>query len=387
MKKYLWIILSFSFLWTNISCEKQSSGKYKVIRSSKYKKLIIESRKEIGFQMFSSDIQGLALAVYHHNELVWSEGMGYANKELNVPVRPDTKFRIGGVSKLFTGTLLAQMVADGEFDLKTPVRQYYPELPADKDSITFYHLASHSSGLRPPSFNESTNQGYQTMRKGISVFIEDSLLFQPGSYFYETDYGYDLIGAAIERKTGKFFHQVLKEKLVDTLKLETTEADHPIAVIENRSQCYERNLIAKTVRATTVDNRHRAASIGLLSSAVDMAALMNEFLHPTLLKEEVVKKIINPMTLTNGIQLDSGLGLYVGKDNRGHELYMASGSTKGGSAAVIAYPKMDLVVAVVCNQGDENENLLVFKIAGKFIELTEPPHTENEKEQQNKPTQ
>ncbi|OFX30851.1 MAG: hypothetical protein A2W90_17155 [Bacteroidetes bacterium GWF2_42_66] len=365
----------------SISCEKQPSDKYKIIRSSKYKKIILETRKDIGFQMFTSDIPGLSVAVYLNNELVWSEGLGYASKELNVPVRPNTKFRIGGVSKLFTGVLLARMVENGELDLKTPLRQYYPELPEDKDSVSLYHLASHSSGIRTPTFNETTNQGYQTMRKGISVFIEDSLLFQPGQFYYETDYGYDLIGAAIERKTESLFHKILKEKLTDTLKLETTEADNPIAVIENRSQCYDRNLIARTIRSTTQDNRHRAASVGLLSSAVDIATLMNEFLHPTVLKEETVKNIISPMTLTNGGQLNSGLGLYIGQDNQGRELYMSSGSTKGGSAAVIAYPKLDLVVAAACNQGQEEEGLPVFKIASKFIELLEPqPQKEQPKQ-------
>ncbi len=372
MKKYLLIVLSFSFLWMNISCEKQPSDKYKIIRSSKYKKIILESRKEIGFQMISTDIMGLSVAVYLKNQLIWSEGMGYANKELNVPVQPNTKFRIGGVSKLFTGALLAQMVENGELDLKTPICQYYPELPKDKDSISLYHLASHSSGIRTPTYEENNNQGYQTMRKGISVFIEDSLLFAPGQYYFETDYGYDLIGATIERKTGSFFYKILKKNLTDTLKLEATEVDNPITIIENRSQCYGRNLVSRTVRATTQDNRHRAASVGLLSSAVDIATLVNEYLHPTVLKEKTAKNILEPMSLNNETKLNYGLGLFIGQDNQGRELYMSSGSTNGGSASVIAYPKLDLVVAIACNQGEEQENLPVFKIASKFIDLLEP---------------
>ena len=387
MKKLLLIVVMLPFLWMTSSCEKQPVDKYKTVRLSKYKKTIIECRKDIGLQMFTSDIQGMSVAVYLNNELIWSEGFGYANKELNVPVSPATKFRIGGASKLFTGALIAQMVENGEFDLKAPMREYYPELPENKGGINLYHLLAHTSGVRTPTYNENNNQGYQTMRRGIAVFIEDSLVFAPGSYYYETDYGYDLIGAAVERKTENIFSKVLKEKLTDTLRLATTEADNPIAIIEGRSQCYDRNLISRTVRATTQDNRHRTSSVGLLSSAVDMASLMNEYLYPTVLSEKIATNITSPMLLDNGMQLNSGFGLYVGEDNRGRDLYLSSGTTKGGSAAVIAYPKLKLVVAAACNQGDEHENLPVFKIAGKFIELLEPqpkPEPQENAEEQEK---
>lgn len=372
MKKYLLIVLSFSFLWMSISCNKSSSDKYKIIRSSKYKKTILETRKEIGFQMFTSDIPGMSVAVYLHDEIIWSEGLGYANKELNVPVKPDTKFRIGGVSKLFTGALLARYIEDGELNLNTPIRQYYPELPADKDSITLYRLLSHSSGIRAPEYKEQSNQGLQTMRKGISVFIEDSLLFAPGEYTFESDFGFDLIGATLERKTENYFYKLLKEKLTDTLHFSTTEVDNPISIIENRSQTYDRNLVSRTVRATTQDNRHRASSIGLLSSAIDIASLMNEYLHPRFFKPETTKLIQKQMSLNSGVMTNYGMGMFVGQDNRGRALLMSSGSTKGGSAAVIAYPELDMVIAITCNQSNEHENLPVFAIASKFIELLEP---------------
>ena len=385
MKKYLLVVLSFSFLWMNISCKKSSSDKYKIIRSSKYKKTILECRKELGFYMFQADVPGASVAVFLNNKLIWSEGLGYANSELKVPARPDTKFRIGGVSKLFTGALLARFIEDGEIDLKTPIRNYYPELPKDKDSISMYHLVSNTSGIRPPDYKENDTQGYQTMRKGIAVFIEDSLLFNPGQYFYETDFGYDLIGATLERKTEKHFYKLLKEKLTDTLKLESTEADNPIVIINNRSQCFDRNIISRTVRATTKDNRHRAASVGLLSSSVDIASLVNEYLHPATLKEETVKMILEPMKLKNGSKLDTGIGINVIHDNQGRELYMTSGSTKGGSAAVIAYPKLDMVIAMTCNLSGEEESLPVFKVAGKFIELLEPkPETKKEEKDKTK---
>ncbi len=329
--------------------------------------------------MFQTDVPGASVAVFLNNKLIWSEGIGYANKELKVPARPDTKFRIGGVSKLFTGALLARFVKDGEFDMKTPIREYYPELPKDKDSISLYHLASHTSGIRPPNSKENSKQGYMTIRKGIAGFIEDSLLFNPGEYFYETDFGYDLIGATLERKTENYFYKLLKEKLTDTLKLESTEADNPIVIIDNRSQCFDKNFISRTVRATTQDNRHRAASVGLLSSAVDIATLVNEYLHPTILNAETVKMILEPMSLKNGMKLTSGMGINIVKDNHGRDLYMLGGSTKGGSAVVIAYPKLDMVVAMACNLTGEDQGVPVFKIAGKFIDLIEPkPETEKE---------
>lgn len=386
MKNYLLIALTFALVWSNYSCKKDS-GRYDIVRDSKYKKTIIECRKETGFYMFQADMPGLSVAVYHQDKLIWSEGLGYANKELKSPARPDTKFRIGGVSKLFTGALVAKLIEEGQLNLSTPLRDYYPELPEDKGNITLTHLFSHSAGLIAPTYQDNNNQGYQTIRNGIAVFIQDTLLFQPGEYVFETDFSYDLIGAALERKTEEHFFNIIKNKITDTLHLEATEADHPTIIIDNLSQCYDKNIVARTVRATTLDSRHRAASTGMLSSALDIASLVNEYLHPRFFKKETVDQILTPFKLNNEIQLNSGLGINIVKDNRGRDLYMLSGSCKGGSAAVIAYPKFDLVVAMACNVSSEGENLPVFNVASKFIELYEPKEINSEEDESNKNTE
>lgn len=384
MKNYWLIILIFVLALSGNSCKKDSNP-YRVIRDSKYKKAIIDSRKEVGFHMFQADMPGLSVAVFHKNKLVWSEGMGYANKELKVPASPETKFRVGGVSKLFTGALVARLVEAGQVNLTSPIQEYDAELPKDKGQLNFVQLFSQSSGLRAPTYQEDNYQGYYTIQKGIEVFINDSLLFYPGEYVNESNYNYDLLGAVLEAKTGKNFQEILKENLTDTMHLATTTTDSPITLIDNRSQCYDRSIVARTIRSFAVDNRHRAASVGLLSSALDMARLMNEYLHPVLFKEETVQKILTPFKLENGIPLTSGLGVTVVKDNLGRDLYLAMGSTKGGSASVIAYPELDFVVAIACNITGEGENLPVFKIAGHFIENFDPRKKEK-KETENAET-
>ncbi len=371
MKKLTFILLSFSFLIVSVSC-KRESAKSKNVYSSKYKQTIVDCRKELGLYLFTSDVPGMSVAVMVDNQLVWSEGLGLANVELNVPATTETKFRVGGASKLFTGALLAKMIEDGKIELNKNVKEYYPELPEDKNQITIHQLASHMSGIRPPTYEENKNGGYLTMKKGLEVFIKDSLLFSPGQYSYESDYNYDLLGVVMEEVAGDRINKLLSKNLTDTLHLDATMMDDPVANIPNRSECFERNMIARSMRSFTLDNRHRLASIGLLSSAFDLATLMNEYLFPKYLKKETVDHILEPLTFSDGAKGQFGLGPIIAMDNMGQPLWISNGTTNGGSASVIVYPNQKLVVAMACNLSNEQEGLPVFKIAEAFLKLLAP---------------
>ncbi len=371
MKKFTIILLSLSFLLCFISCKKEvdwSKNGY----LSKYKKEINDCRKKLGIYLLTNDVPGMSVAVMHNNQLIWSEGVGFANKELDVVVTPYTKFRIGGGSKLFTGALLAKLSEDGKIDLTKNVRDYIPELPEDKAQINFLHLAGQMSGIRSPSNKEFLNSGYSTVENGMSVFVNDSLFYPTGEFIYESDFNYDLLGAALEKISGERFSKLLSNKLTDTLHLSSTVADDPVFIIPDRSDCYDRTLMAQLVRAASIDNRHRMASSGLLSSSLDMATLMNEYLFPKYLKKETVDKILEPIAMNNGDPGKYGLGPIISFDTKHQPVYICFGTTMGGSSCVVAYPNQKLVIAMVCNISNEYDKLPVFEISDILLKRIAP---------------
>lgn len=378
MKGILNILLSFS-LFAFFSCNKSTINNGEIY-SKEYKKEIFESRKDLSLHILSNEVPGMSLAVAVDNEIVWSEGLGLASIELDVPTTPETKFRIGGVTKMFTAAVFAKLAEEGKIDPEKSVRDYLPELPVDKQPIKLIHLAQNTAGFRQPEPQELRYTQFANLQKGISTFTDDTLLFAPGEYCFESDLGYDLLGAAIERATNHPFSKVLSEILTDTLHLKSTVCDDPMLIIPNRSDCFERSIIARPFMASTFDNRQHVSSTGLLSSAADIVLLMNEYLTPKYFKPETIQKIITPVKLNNGTTVGSGMGISLIKDNMGNILYIANGSTVGGSATVFVNPEYKLVIALITNISDEQNGLPILKVAETFLRKIAPERFKSKSE-------
>ena len=117
-----------------------------------------------------------------HGQVVIKKGYGLANMEWNIPNAPDTKFRLGSVTKQFTATLILQLVEQGKIDLHAPVTRYLPDYPARTgDKITIHNLLNHTSGIpgytETPGFGEKMRDSYKPvdfikMFSGLDLFFE-----------------------------------------------------------------------------------------------------------------------------------------------------------------------------------------------------------------------
>ena len=91
---------------------------------------------------------GVAMAIIHNGEIIYERGYGMANLEHNVPIAPETVFRIGSTSKQFTAACIAILSLQGKLSLDDDIRKYLPELSAYDKPITIRHLVHHTSGIR-----------------------------------------------------------------------------------------------------------------------------------------------------------------------------------------------------------------------------------------------
>ncbi|HIF21800.1 MAG TPA: class A beta-lactamase-related serine hydrolase, partial [Gemmatimonadetes bacterium] len=95
-----------------------------------------------------SPVPGCALGVVRDGELVYGRGYGMANLEHGIPITTKSVFRIGSVSKQFTGAVVAIAAMDGHLSLEDPLRKWIPELPDYGQPLTIRHALNHTSGLR-----------------------------------------------------------------------------------------------------------------------------------------------------------------------------------------------------------------------------------------------
>jgi CubicO group peptidase (beta-lactamase class C family) len=183
--------------------------------------------------------------VAESGKVIYKKGYGLANMEWNIPNTPDTKFRLGSVTKQFTAFLIMQLVDQGKLKVNEKVTTYLPDYPkATGDKITVHHLLTHTSGIPNytsfPKFFEMESRNPYSPEAFVKKFSDMPLDFEPGSKFSYSNSGYFLLGAIIEKITGKPYATVLQEAILTPAQLKDTGYDMPGPILPKRAAAYEK---------------------------------------------------------------------------------------------------------------------------------------------------
>jgi CubicO group peptidase (beta-lactamase class C family) len=187
-----------------------------------------------------------SILVADAGKVIYKKGFGMANMEWNIPNQPDTKHRLGSVTKQFTSMLILQLVEQGKLKLDAPITTYLPDYPkASGDKITIHHLLTHTSGIPNytsfPNFVKELSINPYSPEAFVKKFADLPLEFTPGEKFAYSNSGYFLLGYIIEQVSGKTYEQVLQDNILTPLKMNNTGFDHHETILKNRASGYEKN--------------------------------------------------------------------------------------------------------------------------------------------------
>lgn len=355
------------------NCSKQDD---KLYYDQNYTNEIKVGREDFAFYMARNYIPGANVAIAKDGKLIYSEGLGYASKDLDVPATRKTKFRIGEATEIFTALAYQRLVEDGILSPDSTVQHYYPEFPKKEYPVTIDNLVNHTSGIRAPYENEKTDRGlHKNLINGLNMFKDEPLVSEPNVYVVPSMFNYNLLGVVMEKATGKKFKNLMHELVIDTLHLNNTELDNPYITIKNRSNFFETNIISQVTNGLSCDLRFRAPDQGLLSNAEDLVKLGNALLESDYVTEAMRKRLFNKEMLDSGFPSQFSDGWFISETKAGDLYYARSGSIMGGGAAVLIYPDKKLVIAVAVNVTSEIDNIPIFKLADPFF-----PELESKKE-------
>jgi CubicO group peptidase (beta-lactamase class C family) len=186
-----------------------------------------------------------SVLVADNGKVVYQKGLGLANMEWNIPNAPDTKFRLGSITKQFTSTLILQLVEQGKIKLDGKLIDYLPDYRKDTGTkVTIHNLLSHTSGIPSytslPGFFQNVSRNPFTVDDFIKKYASGDLEFEPGTKFVYDNSGYFLLGAIIEKVTGKPYEQVLKENIFDPIGMKNSGYDHWGTILNKRATGYSR---------------------------------------------------------------------------------------------------------------------------------------------------
>jgi CubicO group peptidase (beta-lactamase class C family) len=307
----------------------------------------IARAREIIQTEWASKVPGLAVAAAVDGAMVWSEAFGYADLENQTAVMPETRFRVGSVSKPLTAAGLALLVERGALDLDAPVQKYIPDFPLKDGVITTRRLAGHLTGIRNYRGREViSNQAYPDLRSGLKIFEDDPLEAAPGTKFSYCSYNWNVIGVVMEAAAKQNFLDYMDDHVIKPLGLTHTRPDRAAVTDPQRARFYETDPAGKFFAAPPVNLSYVWPAGGYLATAEDLVRFGSAHLGPGFLTRESLRLLFTSQKTDAGKPTHYGVGWFVRRDILHH-----GGDSIGGTAVLLLHPASRTVVAIASNGG------------------------------------
>jgi serine beta-lactamase-like protein LACTB, mitochondrial len=349
----------------------------------KWADAVEQGRQIARASLAEQNLPGLSVAVGTGGEIVWAEGFGWADLENTVKVAPDTRFRIGTLSTALTSAAVGVLLEKDRLKLDELIQTYVPAFPEKEWPVTLRQLMGHVAGVTTDDGDEGPLFTAHCERpvEALPYFAEHSLLFEPGTQFRYSSYGWILMSAAVETAVGEQFLTFMRKQIFEPLGMDETQADSSTKAVGDRATSYFPRFAADP-RYGPDQNRdldyscYAGASV-FVSTPSDLVRFGMAINKGTLLQPATVQLLQTSQRLPSGQETGYGLGWdletvsFAGDHARtvGHD-----GELLGGMVATLmTFPEHGIVVSVTSNVSYADTPAVALKIAQAFAEQGRRP--------------
>ena len=300
---------------------------------------------------------------------VFARAYGEANKERHIPNRLDTKFSLASMGKMFTAVAVAQLVERGKLSYDDTVGKHLPDYPNTDVArkVTVHQLLTHTSGLGD-FFNERWEQrrsSVRTVKDYLDLFADKPLEFEPGTRWRYSNGGFVVLGAIIERVTGRDYDEYVAEEVFQPAGMTRTgffapddSADDMATGYTNQGSDGRPRPGPRRSNAEHRPGRGNPAG-GAWSTAGDLARFAEALRAGTLLDPRSAAKLTEPKPGAGaGPEERYGYGFMVHAVH-GHRAFGHFGGFPGVSTALEVYPDLGYTAVVLSNYDDGGPRVLM----------------------------
>lgn len=285
-----------------------------------------------------------SVLVSQDDQIVFEKGYGMANFEHDVANAPYTKFRIGSITKQFTAMAIMILEEQGKLKTDDPVSKFISDSPEAWTDVTIHHLLNHTSGI--PSFTSMFTYRRdmmlpQSVSQMMARFKGKKLNFQPGEKFQYSNSGYYLLGAIIEKASGKTYEEFLREEICKPLKLNDTGYERFIPILKHRASGYQRSGRGAS-HAPYLDMSQPYAAGSMYSTVRDLNLWDQALRQGKLISKERYERMYQPG------KRNYAYGWNVGKKLNRRSI-SHGGGINGFQTEILRFPEEKLCVVVLCN--------------------------------------
>lgn len=176
--------------------------------------------------MKGSNVPGLAVAIVIDGETVYAKGFGITDVVTKTPARADTVYRIGSITKSFTGLAILSLRDQGVLGIDDPLVKWLPEAAGliypsrDAQPLTLRQLLDHSSGLpRMGSYDPENGPKERDLAGSLAGLSLDRA---PGVASVYSNLGFSLLGIVVGRAARRNYHAVIAERIWKPLGMTST---------------------------------------------------------------------------------------------------------------------------------------------------------------------
>lgn len=323
-------------------------------------------------------VAGLSIAVFRGSEPLFAKGYGLSDVAAREAATPETRYDLCSVSKLFTALAIMRLVEEGRLDLDEDLATLLPAFPNSEQAqrISLRQLLNHSSGL-----NDYLAADFARLLRSaapaaplspgfVLEYLEGRELdADPGTQWQYSNSGFYLAGLIIERVSGQSWGEYVQNAVARPLGLHDTMACDALSP-EQRSLGYQPGDAGFDESALYAEAGVLGDG-GLCSTVLDLGRLPAALAEHRWLPVARIAEMMTPTTLSDGIRVDYGLGVRLGRLD-GHPLWGHTGSFLLSYASTLAhYPEDDLTIAVLVNTTDTTADALVIEglVARKVLGL------------------
>jgi CubicO group peptidase (beta-lactamase class C family) len=318
-----------------------------------------------------SHAAGAALAITDREEILGVAVRGMADVAAGAPVRPETRFQIGSISKSFSGIVALQEVAAGRLDLHVSVNELLPwlQLPEPFGPITLHHLMTHTGGLATGTEDAPTLYGALWLARQMAPTTA------PGERFWYSNDGWKIVGACLERVTGTPIHELLRERLLDPLGMRSsvaaiTDEERRDMAVGYEPMRFDRPPQLRHELAPAPWTVTNTADGSIVSTVVDMAAYARLLLArgdvPDGADGRILSEQMFRLLSEDGVDDGDGgryaYGLWV-QDVDGHRWLQHTGGMVGYTAHLAVCPDDGLGAVILQNGGGSKRELIRHALA------------------------
>ena len=334
-------------------------------------------------ELAKDNVGSVTVGIISGPDLIWAKSFGVADMEQKIPATPDTVYRIGSITKQFTGLMLLQLVEAGKVHLSEPVEKFFPEINNIQGrqpwfpSPTFIQLATMTAGLDrepggPPTFLVGPVSEWEKVL--IAALPQVKYVSEPDTRYLYSNISYAVLGAALGRVAGQPYTEYVRDRILAPLGMTHTGFELDAEMGGKLAKGYDVARDGKAdpegaARDHAAGRGYKVPNGGLYTTVKDLARFVSfqlgEGPDTVLSRKALVENTSRPIMAMLDLRAGYGIGFMVNR-RRGLVIYGHAGEVAGYNAAAEFDRATEAGVVVLRNVG--GGRLRVGPLADRILE-------------------